>query len=82
MHLFSQRLVCNQYKESFYPYLERGPMVQNDTMWFIGKDGRGIPIYKFYACSLFCNLGRDNCVILPEAPVEILEQLGELIHTG
>ena len=76
------KLVYNQYKESIYPYLERGPVVENDTMWLIGKDGRGIPLYKFFACSLFCNLGRDNCVILPEAPVEILEQLGELIHTG
>ena len=76
------RLVCDQYKESFYPYLERGPTVENDTMWFIGRGGRGIPFFKFFACSLFCNLGRDNCVIVPEAPVEVLQQLGELIHTG
>ena len=82
MHWFSQRLVYNQFEESFLPYLERGPIVENDAMWFVGKDGKGFPVFKFYVCSLLQNLDRDNSVIVPDAPLEVLEQLGELLHTG
>ena len=82
MQLISQRLAYDQYKGSFYPYLARGPIAENDAMWFVGKDGKGIPFFKFYVCSLLRNLGQDNSVIVPDAPVEVLENLGELIHTG
>ena len=38
--------------------------------------------YSIYASALLPNLGPGNCVIVPQAPVEVLEQLGELLHTG
>ena len=38
--------------------------------------------YSIYAPALLPNLGPGNCVIVPQAPVEVLEQLGELLHTA
>ena len=82
MQLLIQRLAHDHYKEIIYPHLLRGPTGNNDEMWFIGANGRGIPFYSIYASALLPNLGPGNCVIVPQAPVEVLEHLGELLHTG
>lgn len=68
-------------EESIYPYLVNCTTTANET-WIIGKGGQGITVNSFYANALLPNLSPCDAVLVPEAPVEVLENLGELLHTG
>ena len=50
-------------------------------MWVIGESGQGMTINSFYASTIL-NLDSIDCVLFPEAPADVLESLGELLHTG
>ena len=50
-------------------------------MWIIGAGGQAVTINSFFATAIL-RFSPIDCVIAPEASGEVLESLGELLHTG
>ena len=70
----------NYFEKSIYPYLLNWTNNTNE-MWIMGAGGQGVTINSFYATALL-RFSPTDCVIAPEASGEVLESLGELLHTG
>lgn len=68
------------FERHLYPYL-LGCTNSSADMWVIGESGQGMSINSFYAKTIL-NLDSIDCVLVPDAPGDVLECLGELLHTG
>ena len=77
-------LICLSNKSHFerylYPYFRSCTNTSAD-MWVLGESGLGMSINSFYARTIL-NLDSIDCVLIPDAPGDVLECLGELLHTG
>ena len=47
----------------------------------MGAGGQYVTINSFYAKTIL-NLDSIDCVLVPDASADVLESLGELLHTG
>ena len=72
----------NYYDNVILPFLLRGSSKLSQVV-MIGRGGKGVTFDAFYTRALLPQVDPSNdCLIVPEAPIEVLQQFGELIHTG
>ena len=72
----------NYYNNVILPYLLRGSSKLGQVV-MIGSGGQGVSFDAFYTRALLPQIAPSNdFLIVPEAPMSVLQQFGELIHTG
>ena len=69
----------NYLQRSIFPYLLHG--TGGSDLWIVGKGGEGVTINAFFATHIL-NLAPFDCVLVPDVEGHLLENLGELLHTG
>ena len=69
------------YDEVLLPYLLGGGNMLGQVS-IVGRQQKGVTIDAFFAWALLQVAPSNDTVIVPEAPIRVLQQFGELIHTG
>ena len=69
------------YEKRIYPYL-LSPLAPRDELWLMGKDRNYVTVHFELASTLLQYVLPTSSVLVPDAPVEVLSELAQLLHTG
>ena len=69
------------YEQRVLPYLH-DPVTSQDEMWLMGLNGESISVHRQLASTLLDRVLDTSSVVVPDAPMAVLYQLAELLHTG
>ena len=75
------------YERFMLPYL-MDIKCKTDELWLIGKDSKALVIHSGFASTILKTVAGagscvpSNCIIVPEAPLEVLQHFSQLLHTG
>ena len=69
------------YEKRIYPYLLK-PLAPRDELWLMGKDRNYVTVHFELASTLLQYVLPTSSVLVPDAPVEVLSELAQLLHTG
>ena len=75
------------YERFMLPYL-MDIKCKTDELWLIGKDSKALVIHSGFASTILKTVAgagscvHSNCILVPEAPLEVLQHFSQLLHTG
>ena len=75
------------YERFMLPYL-MDIKCKTDELWLIGKDSKALVIHSGFASTILKTVAGagscvpSNCILVPEAPLEVLQHFSQLLHTG
>ena len=69
------------YEQRVLPYLHN-PVTSQDEMWLMGLNGECISVHRQLASTLLDRVLDTSSVVVPDAPMAVLHQLAQLLHTG
>ena len=74
------KLEC-PYERRIFPYL-LNPLTARDELWLMGRDGYYVTVHSELASTLLQFVLPTSSVLVPDAPIEVLSELAQLLHTG
>ena len=69
------------YEKRIYPHLLH-PLAPRDELWLMGRDGEYVTVHSELASTLLQFVLPTSSVLVPDAPIEVLSELAQLLHTG
>ena len=69
------------YEKRIYPYL-LNPLSPRDELWLMGQGGDCVTVHSELASTLLKLVLPTSSILVPEAPVAVLSELAQLLHTG
>ena len=69
------------YERRIYPYL-LNPLAPRDELWLMGRDGEYVTVHSELASTLLEFVLPTSSVLVPDAPIDVLTELAQLLHTG
>ena len=69
------------------PYLMEAQN-KKDELWLIGQGNQSLVLNSVFGSALLQTVARagscepSNCILIPDAPLEVLQHLCQLLHTG
>ena len=69
------------YEKRVYPYL-LNPLAPRDELWLMGRDGEYVTVHYELASTLLHFVLPTSSVLVPDAPIDVLSELAQLLHTG
>ena len=74
------KLEC-PYERRIFPYL-LNPLTARDELWLMGRDGYYGTIHSELDSTLLQFVLPTSSVLVPDAPIEVLSELAQFLHTG
>ena len=74
------KLEC-PYERRIFPYL-LNPLTARDELWLMGRDGDYVTVHYELASTLLQLVLPTSSVLVPDAPIVVLSELAQLLHTG
>ena len=74
------KLEC-PYERRIYPYL-LNTLAPRDELWLMGRDGEYVTVHSELASTLLEFVLPTSSVLVPDAPIDVLTELAQLLHTG
>ena len=72
----------NHLDQNILPYLH-GHRGSQGKVAFVGHEGKGFNFGSFYVSTLLQHVDPlTDAVIVPEAPIRVLQHFGQMLHTG
>ena len=78
--MVNSHLACS-YDKRILPYLQK-PLTPPDELWLMGQDGEYITVHPQLASTLLKLVLETSSVIVPEAPIVVMQELAQLLHLG
>ena len=69
------------YEKRIYPYLLHPPATR-DELWLMGRDGDYVTVHYELASTLLQLVLPTSSVLVPDASIDVLGELAQLLHTG
>ena len=69
------------YENRIFPYLLK-PLAARDELWLMGRDGDYVTVHYELASTLLQLVLPTSSVLVPDAPIEVMSELAQLLHTG
>ena len=69
------------YENRIFPYLLK-PLAARDELWLMGRDGDYVTVHYELASTLLQLVLPTSSVLVPDAPIVVLSELAQLLHTG
>ena len=69
------------YENRIFPYLLK-PLAARDELWLMGRDGDYVTVHYELASTLLQLVLPTSSVLVPDASIDVLGELAQLLHTG